>query len=103
MQNAVALTKELMAKYGIGVDGVCRHYDVTRKICPAPWVNDPAQWEDFKKRLTATGEPSAWAKDACQWAIEKGLFQGDGGGEYHWQDPITREQIATVLYRLFGK
>lgn len=30
---------------------LCRHYDVTGKICPQPWVNNPALWENFKKRV----------------------------------------------------
>jgi N-acetylmuramoyl-L-alanine amidase len=51
VNNAVALTKELMAKYGIPAENVLRHYDVTGKVCPAPWVKDPAQWAAFKARL----------------------------------------------------
>lgn len=30
---------------------LCRHYDVTGKICPQPWVNNPTLWENFKKRV----------------------------------------------------
>jgi N-acetylmuramoyl-L-alanine amidase len=52
ISNAVALTKELMQKYNIPVSHVIRHYDVWGKICPAPFVNNPEQWDDFKKRLT---------------------------------------------------
>ncbi|MDP4117656.1 MAG: N-acetylmuramoyl-L-alanine amidase [Bacillota bacterium] len=49
--QAEALTKELMTKYGIPVDHVIRHYDVMGKICPAPYVNNPAAWAAFKTRL----------------------------------------------------
>jgi N-acetylmuramoyl-L-alanine amidase len=49
--NAVTLTKELMAKYGIPSENVLRHYDVTGKVCPAPWAKDSAQWAAFKARL----------------------------------------------------
>ena len=56
IKNAVALTKELMAKYNIPVERVIRHYDVTGKICPAPFANDVTLWNDFKKRLTETTE-----------------------------------------------
>lgn len=51
VENAVCLTKELMKKYGIPAERVIRHYDVWDKICPAPFVNDPALWADFKERL----------------------------------------------------
>ena len=52
IQNAVKLTKELMAKYTIFVGNVIRHYDVTGKICPAPMVNDEILWNTFKAMLT---------------------------------------------------
>ena len=39
---------------------------------------------------------------ACDWAVEKGIFIGDGKGNYNWQSPITREQFATILYRIFN-
>jgi hypothetical protein len=41
-----------MQKYNIPASRVIRHYDVWGKVCPAPFVNNPEQWEDFKKRLT---------------------------------------------------
>lgn len=28
-----------------------RHFDITGKICPKPWVDDPAAWEDFKQSV----------------------------------------------------
>lgn len=52
MQNAAKLTRALMAKYHVPVSRVCRHYDVTHKDCPEPWVRNPKQWENFKKMLT---------------------------------------------------
>ena len=30
---------------------VCRHFDVTGKICPAPWVEDPAAWDVFRRNV----------------------------------------------------
>ena len=38
-------------------DHVVRHYDVTGKDCPAPWVLDESQWKSFKARLTAKETP----------------------------------------------
>ena len=52
INNAVKLTKELMEKYNIPIENVIRHYDVWGKICPAPFVNNPKAWENFKERLT---------------------------------------------------
>ncbi len=51
IEKTIELTKELMAKYNISVENVIRHYDVTHKCCPAPFVNDTSRWNDFKSRL----------------------------------------------------
>ena len=55
VQAAIELTMGLMEKYGIPADHVIRHYDVTGKICPNPYVyNHTAHtWETFKAALTA--------------------------------------------------
>lgn len=52
MMRAAKLTRELMAKYHVPVSRVCRHYDVTRKNCPEPWIRNPRLWEKFKTMLT---------------------------------------------------
>ena len=50
-EKAVELVKMLMKKYNIDVDHVIRHYDATRKNCPAPFVSDQERWNNFKKKL----------------------------------------------------
>lgn len=50
-EKAVELVKMLMKKYNIDVDHVIRHYDATRKNCPAPFVSDQERWDNFKKKL----------------------------------------------------
>lgn len=54
ISNTIELVKELMGKYNISVENVIRHYDVTNKICPAPFVENESRWNDFKSRL---GQP----------------------------------------------
>ena len=54
VDNAVWLVKELMERYNVPITNVIRHYDVTGKICPEPYVRDVKAWENFKARLTAT-------------------------------------------------
>lgn len=50
---AIELTKELMEKYNIDIDHVIRHYDVTHKICPNPFVYNHTKntWGMFKSAL----------------------------------------------------
>ena len=50
-ERATELVKYLMGRYNVLLSRVCRHYDVTHKECPEPWVRNPQLWENFKKRL----------------------------------------------------
>lgn len=52
VNSTIELVKELMAKYNIPASNVIRHYDVTGKVCPAPYVHDEKAWNEFKNRLT---------------------------------------------------
>ena len=40
-----------MSKYSIPIENVIRHYDVTGKNCPQPYV-DEGEWKKFKNRIT---------------------------------------------------
>ena len=54
----IELTRMLMKKYNIPADRVIRHYDVTGKICPNPYVYNlfEATWQKFKAALTTQEE-----------------------------------------------
>lgn len=41
----------------------------------------------------------AWYADAVDWAAEKGIVTGYTDGSFGVSDPITREQLATILWR----
>ena len=51
IDNAIDLTKYLMDKYNILSSNVVRHYDVTGKACPEPFVRDENIWKNFKLQL----------------------------------------------------
>ncbi len=50
-KRAAQLTAELMCKYNIGIQNVVRHYDVTGKKCPEPFVRRPELWTAFKNMV----------------------------------------------------
>lgn len=62
--NAVEFTKQLMNTLGVPIDRVVRHYDASRKNCPASMSkNNWAMWTTFKQKLTeSAAEPEHWAK-----------------------------------------
>lgn len=41
----------------------------------------------------------AWYIDAVRWAAGEGIVGGYGGGLFGSDDPVTREQLAAILYR----
>ena len=51
VENALVLLAEVMRRYELPVERVLRHYDVTGKVCPAPFVADTAGGVLFAKVL----------------------------------------------------
>ena len=47
-----------------------------------------------------TGE--AWYTEAVRWAASQGIVRGYGNGTFGPNDPITREQLAVMLWRYAG-
>ena len=94
--NAAALAKDIMQRYGIDTDHVLRHYDVTGKHCPMPWVDDPAQWDAFKAslapeentveededmvRYSKIEDVPDWAQDTVRALMDAGALKGDEHG-----------------------
>ena len=48
IKNAAKLAKALMQKYNISTQNLLRHYDVSGKQCPEPFVRNPSEWDNFK-------------------------------------------------------
>lgn len=86
VRNALELVKELMDKYNVPAERVIRHYDVTGKICPAPFVGKGAEdWRAFKKMLTekrydTMDDMPTWAKPTVGKLLNKDILQGTGKG-----------------------
>ena len=93
-KTAIMLVRRLMEKYNIPLENVIRHYDVTGKLCPEPFVRNQVQWLDFKQKLTEQKEVHKemvynyiddnmpeWAKPTVQKLIDKGALKGDEKGK----------------------
>ena len=44
-------------------------------------------------------EPGAWYSEAIKWAAANEIVTGYGDGRFGPNDSVTREQLATILYR----
>ncbi|HCT64215.1 MAG TPA: N-acetylmuramoyl-L-alanine amidase [Lachnospiraceae bacterium] len=51
IKNAIEITMFLMKKYGVPIGNILRHYDVTGKNCPEPFVRNENLWQQFKEGL----------------------------------------------------
>lgn len=93
--NTVLLTTLLMKEHNIPSENVIRHWDVTGKICPAPFVGDDnAYWQDFKNRINNKGdeemanetiynhidEVPEFARPTIQKLCDKGYLKGEESG-----------------------
>lgn len=98
LDAAVELCQDIVRRYSITNDRVLRHYDVTGKICPAPFVHDAGEWETFKHRiwtLTQKDLPAGWAAAAWDKAKDSKILDGTRP-----TDPVTRQELAVVLERI---
>lgn len=132
MKRAAKLTRELMAKYHVPVSRVCRHYDVTHKQCPEPWVRNPQLWQKFKTMLTEEVEDMteqqtrnivkqeianakkakkvydtvdavpAWGKATVQKLVNKGFLQGDDQGKLALTTDLLRLLVINDRAHLYG-
>lgn len=111
VDNAVLLIRALMAQYNIDIDHVVRHYDVTGKICPEPYVRDAAAWAEFKARLTApeteeddmtryntVAEMPDYYRAEAQRLLESGALRGRGDGQLDVSEDMLRTLI--IVQRL---
>lgn len=103
LANAAALGRALMEKYGIPIENVYRHFDVTGKHCPSYLVS-AQKWAEFKKRLEVKimdNTPSGAHKDGVEWAVANGILTGNSEGDLMLSQPVTRQQMCTMLYRMW--
>ena len=74
VNNALELTRFLMSKYNIPPENVIRHFDVWGKICPAPFVNSPGEWESFKRKLVKHMEELTSVNDIVWELKQRGII-----------------------------
>ena len=112
--NAATLAKDIMQRYGIDTDHVLRHYDVTGKRCPMPWVDDPAQWTAFLAMLTpehqndeeeenmvkykTIDDVPEWYRSEVQELMDAGALKGTGNGAIDISEDVVRGAIIGMRY-----
>jgi len=119
---AVKLCRDIVGRYGIDSAHLLRHFDVTHKKCPAPFVDDPDAWQRFKNQVfgegnkmtkedvlaavnerlaaqtyTSLADVPVYYRAAVEKLVEKGVLMGDGNS-LNVSEDLCR--TLTVLDRL---
>jgi hypothetical protein len=100
--NAVRFVSEndLMGGYGNGLFGVndnlsrAQLAQILYNKEGKPLVSDGNGFSDV--------DTDAWYTNAVTWAAANGIVSGYGNGMFVPNDPITREQLAVMLWRYSG-
>lgn len=108
LENAAELLRDLMKKYDIPIERVIRHYDVTGKNCPAPFVGTGYEdWKEFKelinvKKYDRLEEIPEWGQLTIQKLMDAGFLAGTGTGLDLSHDMV---RMLVILDRagVFGK
>lgn len=104
----VKVDEKVKAGQAIGIEGntgnvtgAHLHLELRKVYSNRDTTIDPAEYLGIKNRVgdlemaKDTNKVSDWAKEAWNWAKEKGLLDGTRP-----QEPITREEMAVLLQRL---
>ncbi len=101
--NAIELTKYLMKELDIPKERVVRHFDASRKNCPASMMeNDWEKWQDFKSGLKEinvdkfTDIGGNFAEKDIKDLYKMGIMSGSSDTEFKPDSVATRAQIARV-------
>ena len=62
------------------------------------WDERWVQWEPVNTYV----EHYRYYADAVDWLLHRGITTGVGGNRFAPNDPVTRAQMATFLWRLAG-
>jgi peptidoglycan hydrolase-like protein with peptidoglycan-binding domain len=73
-----------MKEYDIDIDHVIRHYDVTGKCCPNPYVLDNRRktswtWEQFKERVKQLYTGAESVREGCYMTTFSNVHKGVNG------------------------
>ena len=105
--KTIELTKLLMKELNIPAERVVRHYDASRKNCPASMSsNGWSYWQDFKNRISGDDKMAKcefndikghYAEKYIQKLLDLGVVKGDGKGYFNPDKTLTRAEAAVMI------
>jgi N-acetyl-anhydromuramyl-L-alanine amidase AmpD len=99
IKAAIELTKELMKKYNIPASNVLRHFDITGKTCPEPYVRDTAAWNTFKASLTTNAASTGYKVKITADTLNVRMGAGVG---YKIATTVKKNEVYTIVQESNG-
>jgi uncharacterized coiled-coil protein SlyX len=97
--GAVAYMHAMKIMAGVAENLFDPHGTATRSMLAAMLYRLEGSPKVFGSSSFADVEAGAWYADAVIWAESQGIIKGYGNNLFGINDPITREQLAAILYR----
>lgn len=107
VESAVQLVKYLMKELNIPAERVVRHYDASRKNCPASMSNNNwAMWYDFKEKIKESDKMAQFTDTKGHFAekeidelFQMAIVNGRTPDNFCPDEPITRAETAVLIRR----
>ena len=105
VKKAVELVKYLMNVLDIPNENVVRHYDASRKNCPASMSDDNwAMWKEFKEKIMEcdskfTDTKGHFAEKEIDELYKMGIVNGRTPDKFCPDEPVTRGEAAVLIRR----
>ena len=105
VKATIELVKELMKKYNIPAANVIRHYDVTGKTCPEPYVRDTAAWNTFKANINELQKAPATSGYLVRVTADVLNVRKGAGVGYKVTTQVKKNEVYTIVqeYNGWGK
>lgn len=103
--NTAELVRYLMDELNIPEENVVRHYDASRKNCPASMSdNNWAMWYEFKEKIRESDRvfvdiKGHFAEKEINELNKMGIVNGRTENEFCPNEPITRAEAAVLIRR----
>lgn len=111
--RAVQLVRQLRAQYGIPQGNILRHYDVTHKVCPEPFVRNAGAWQKFVEAAEQEDEEMTiyktyedcpdWAKETVKKLVHLGYLHGDEQGILNLEHNMLRGLVINDRAGLYDR
>lgn len=100
--EAVAWCRENGIMSGTAADTFSPDGDLTRAMMAAVLYRAEGEPDVSTTPNFADAQSGAWYSNAVAWASANGTMQGYGNNTFGVNNPVSREQLATILWRYCG-